>query len=108
MDRLGWEEMQAMQKELQERYLDKWGGLSPRKGRDSLLWMMIEAGEAADIIKKKGDGAILKEADARHDFIEELCDVMMYFNDVMLCYSITPEELEKIYVEKHQRNMNRW
>ena len=33
---------------------------------------------------------------------------MMYFNDVLLCYGITPEELEKVYREKHERNMERW
>ncbi len=108
MSKFGFEEMQGIQKELQEKYLDKWGGLSPRKGRDSLLWMMIEAGEAADIIKKQGDEAIVEDEQTRHDFIEEMCDVMMYFNDVLLCYSITPEEVEKIYLEKHRRNMKRW
>lgn len=102
------EDMQAIQKELQEKYFDKWGGLSPEKGRDSLLWMLIEAGEAADIIKKQGDRPILEDPETRRHFIEELCDVMMYFNDVMLSYSITPEELEKIYREKHRRNMERW
>jgi len=108
MSRFGFEEMQGIQKELQEHYKAKWGGLEPRKGRDSLLWMMIEGGEAADIIKKQGDQAIMEDEKVRHDFIEELCDVMMYFNDVALCYSITPEEIEKTYWEKHKRNMNRW
>ncbi len=101
-------EMQDLQKALQEKYLDQWGGVYPRKGRDMLLWMMIEAGEAADIIKKCGDDAIMEDAETRHDFIEEMCDVMMYFNDILLCYGITPEEAEKIYREKNERNMNRW
>lgn len=108
MSKFGFEEMQGIQKELQEHYKDVWGGLEPRKGRDSLLWMMIEGGEAADIIKKRGDQAIAEDGTTRHDFIEEMCDVMMYFNDVMLCYSITPEEIEKVYLEKHRRNMSRW
>lgn len=108
MSSFGFEEMQNIQKELQEKYLDKWGGLNPGKGRDSLLWMIIEAGEVADIIKKLGDKAIMEDSETRSDFIEEMCDVMMYFNDVMLCYSITPEELVKIYKEKHERNMKRW
>ena len=30
---------------------------------------------------------------------QEICDVLMFLNDVMLCYSITPEELDKIYLE---------
>ena len=102
------EQMQAIQRELQEKYAGIWHGLSPQKGRDTLLWMIIEAGEAADIIKKEGDAPILEDAETRHHFIEELCDVMMYFNDVLLCYGITPEELEKIYLEKHERNMKRW
>lgn len=108
MGRFGFEEMQDIQRELQAKYFDRWGGLEPRKGRDSLLWMMIEAGEAADVIKKKGDRPILEDPDTRRHFIEELCDVMMYFNDLMLCYGITPSELEEIYWEKHRRNMERW
>ena len=55
MSNFDFEEMQDIQKELQEKYFARWGGLNPRKGRDTLLWMMIEAGEAAYIIKKQGD-----------------------------------------------------
>lgn len=32
----------------------------------------------------------------------------MYYNDVLLCYGITAEELKKAYTEKYQRNMTRW
>lgn len=108
MDSFGFQKMQDIQKELQEKYKERWGGLSPEKGRSSLLWMITEVGEVADIIKKQGDEQIMKNAECRHHFIEEMCDVMMYFNDVMLCYSISPEELEKVYLEKHHRNMGRW
>lgn len=108
MEDLGLNEMQEMQKELQEKYKDKWKGLSPDKGRNQLLWMMIEVGEAADIIKKKGDSEIINDEDTRKHFVEELSDVLMYFNDIMLCYSISPEELKKVYLEKYQKNMNRW
>lgn len=101
-------QMQQIQRELQERYKDKWSRLSPETGRSSLLWMMVEAGEAADIIKKDGDRKIVDAPEVREHFIEELCDVMMYFNDVMLCYGITPEELERVYLEKHRRNLERW
>ena len=102
------EQMQQIQRELREKYKDKWGGLYPAKGRDQLLWMMIEAGEVADIIKKKDDDRIMEDEEVRRNFIEELCDVLMYFNDIMLCYSISPEELEKVYLEKHHKNMGRW
>jgi len=108
MSNFGLNEMQNMQKQLQEKYKEKWGGLSPEKGRNQLLWMIIEAGEAADIIKKKGDNKIMNDEETRKYFIEELCDVLMYFNDIMLCYSISPEELEKIYLQKFNKNIDRW
>jgi NTP pyrophosphatase (non-canonical NTP hydrolase) len=108
MNNFGFNEMQHIQRELQAKYSDKWEPLSSKKGRDLLLWMMIEAGEAADVIKKKGDDAIVEDTEVRQHFTEELCDVLMYLNDVMLCYGITPEELESVYLEKHKRNMGRW
>ncbi len=108
MGTLDFSAMQEIQKELQQKYRDIWKPLCPEHGRSSLLWMMIEAGEAADIIKKEGDAAIMDDPETRRHFIEELCDTMMYFNDLMLCYGITPEELEEIYLEKHKRNLSRW
>lgn len=100
--------MHEIQTELQAKYFDKWGGLSPEKSVRTLLWMIGEAGEVADIIKKKGEQAIMNDPDIRHDFVEEMCDVLMYFNDLMLCYGITPEEMEAVYEAKHARNMKRW
>lgn len=108
MNDFGLNEMQKIQKQLQEKYKDKWGGLSPDIGRNQLLWMMIEVGEVADIIKKKGDNHIMNDEETRNHFVEELCDVLMYFNDVMLCYSISPEELKKVYLQKHHKNIERW
>lgn len=108
MEEFGFHQMQDIQRELQEKYKSKWPQLTPETARSSLLWMMVEAGEAADIIKKDGDKSIMELPEIREHFIEEICDVMMYFNDVMLCYSITPEELEKVYLDKHRRNMERW
>lgn len=108
MGKFGFHEMQDIQRELQEKYKHKWGNLSPEIARNQLLWMMIEAGEMADIIKKKGDEAIVNDPDVRNHFIEETCDVLMYLNDVLLCYGIAPEELEKVYLDKHERNMKRW
>ena len=37
-----------------------------------------------------------------------MCDTLMYLNDVMLCYGISPEELEEVYLKKHEKNMKRW
>jgi NTP pyrophosphatase (non-canonical NTP hydrolase) len=101
---LNFEKMQEMQVELQEKYKEKWPPISPESARDKLLWMMIEAGEMADVIKKDGDERIMKERQSRDHFIEELCDTLMYLNDVMLCYRIEPEELEAKYRQKHERN----
>ncbi|MBQ8639035.1 MAG: nucleotide pyrophosphohydrolase [Lachnospiraceae bacterium] len=102
------EKMQEIQKELQEKYREQWGGLDPDKGKQQLLWMIAEAGEVADIMKKKGSRQIMEDPQVRHDFIEEMCDVLMYFNDVLLCYGIEPEDVEKAYLAKHERNMKRW
>ena len=108
MASFNFEDMQNIQKELQEKYKDKWSPISPELAREQLLWMMIEAGEVADIIKKQGDNAILNNEETRTHFIEEVCDVMMYLNDVLLCYDIAPEEVEKVYLEKHEKTMKRW
>ena len=45
-------EMLEMQKELQEKYKDKWEPISPETGRNNMLWMIGEIGEVIDIIKK--------------------------------------------------------
>ena len=108
MDNFNFNKMQQLQKELQEKYKDKWQSISPKAGRDKLLWMMIEAGEIADVIKKDGDEKIMEDTEVRNHFIEEMCDTLMYFNDVMLCYNISPRELAEVYLAKHETNMNRW
>ena len=100
--------MREIQTELQAKYLERWGGLSPEKGINQLLWMMIEAGEMADVMKKEGVDAIVEDPAIRAHFVEEVCDVLMYLNDVLLCFGITPEEVEAAYEAKHARNMKRW
>ena len=44
----------------------------------------------------------------RHDFVEEMADVLMYFHDILNCYGITENELKQAYTEKFRRNMERW
>ena len=39
--------------------------------------------------------------------VEEMADVLMYYNDTLLRYGITAEEISKAYIEKHERNMGR-
>ena len=102
------EEMRAMQQTLQERYKDKWEPIDPETGKNKLLWMVGEIGEVIDIVKKHGGTQACTDPDLRKDLIEELADVLMYYNDILLCYNITPDELGQSYRKKFKRNMNRW
>lgn len=101
-------EMQEMQKALQEKYKQKWEPICPETGKNKLLWMIGEIGEVIDIVKKHGGMNVSTDAKLRRDFIEELADVLMYYNDVMLCYRITANELKYAYTEKFEKNMKRW
>ncbi len=101
-------EMQEMQRTLQEKYKDKWEPISPQAGKNKLLWMIGEIGEVIDIIKKHGELKTSTDAKLRKDLVEELADVLMYYNDVMLCYGISADELKQIYTKKFEKNMNRW
>lgn len=101
-------EMQKMQKELQERYKGKWEPISVETGKSKLLWMIGEVGEVIDIVKKNGGSKASTDELLRKDLIEEMADVLMYYNDVMLCYGITAEELRQAYIDKFEKNMKRW
>ncbi len=45
----------------------------------------------------------MNDEEIRNYFVEKLCDVLIYFNDVMLCYLISPEELKKVYLQKYNK-----
>ena len=104
----GINEMQEMQRQLQNKYKDKWGGLSPEVGKNQLLWMIGEIGEVIDIIKKNGGSKASTDSELRKHLVEEMADVLMYYNDVMLCFGITADELKQSYSEKFEKNMKRW
>ncbi len=97
-----------MQEQLQEKYKDKWEHISPEVGKNKLLWMIGEIGEVIDIVKKNGGAKACENSEIRKELVEELADVLMYYNDVLLCYGITAEELKQAYAEKFERNMKRW
>ena len=101
-------EMLDMQKALQEKYKGQWEPICPSVGKNKLLWMIGEIGEVIDIIKKNGDEKAVKDEALRKDLVEEMADVLMFFNDVLLCYGISEEELKKSYTDKFERNMKRW
>lgn len=108
MDHFTVEEMLSMQKKLQDKYKDKWEEIGPKTGKNKLLWMIGEVGEVIDIIKKNGDKKSIEDSEIRQHLIEEMSDVLMYFNDVMLCYGISEEELKQVYISKFETNMKRW
>ena len=108
MDDFGINEMQNMQKMLQDTYKDKWEPISPETGKSKLLWLVGEVGEVIDIVKKNNACELLPDNKQRKELIEELADVLMYYNDVLLCYGISADELKRAYTEKFDRNMARW
>ena len=101
-------EMLKMQKALQEKYKNIWKPIGPDRGQDQLLWMIREMGEVIDIVKKNGGEKACQDPDLREHLIEEMADVLMYYNDILLCYGITEEELKTAYVNKYEKNMKRW
>ena len=101
-------EMMAMQRSMLEKYRGRWEELTPESGRNHLLWMLGEAGEVVDVVKKYGNEELMEKGPVREHLVEELSDVMMFYNDVLLCYGITSEELKEVYVRKYERNLNRW
>lgn len=101
-------EMKEMQTKLQEKYKDKWEKICPETGKNKLLWMVGEIGEVIDIVKKYDELAISSDKDLRKKLVEELADVLMYYNDILLCYGISSKELKEMYIEKFERNMKRW
>ena len=101
-------EMQQMQKALQDKYKNIWEPIGPHTGQSKLLWMIGEIGEVIDIVKKHGGQAACTDENLRQHLIEEMADVLMYYNDVLMCYGITEEELKDTYTKKFEKNMKRW
>ena len=101
-------EMLTMQKQLQDKYKDKWEAISPEAGKHKLLWMIGEIGEVIDIIKKNGDTNTVEDKELRKQLVEEMADVLMYYNDVLLSYNISEDELKEAYISKFEKNMKRW
>ena len=108
MSDFGINEMQEMQKRLQNKYKNIWEPITSETGKNKLLWMIGEIGEVIDIIKKHGDLKACSDAKLRENLIEEMADVLMYYNDVMLCYGISVDELKQSYIKKFEKNMKRW
>lgn len=82
--------------------------ISREAGKNKPLWLIGEIGEVIDIVKKHGDNAACNDVELRKHLVEEMADVLMYYNDVMLCYDISAGELKQAYTEKFEKNMTRW
>ena len=108
MNDFGINEMLEMQEALQEKYKDLWKPIGPERGQDQLLWMISEIGEVIDIVKKHGGQRACQDPELRKSLIEEMADVLMYYNDILLCYGISAEELKRSYIGKFEKNMKRW
>jgi len=62
--------MQSMQKELQDKYKERWERICPETGKNKFLWMIGEIGEVIDIIKKNGDKSAVADSSVREHLIE--------------------------------------
>ena len=60
------------------------------------------------LLKKNGSENTVSDDTLREQLIEELADVLMYYNDVLLCYGITADKLKQSYTNKFRKNMTRW
>ena len=95
-----------MQKALQDKYKGKWEPIGPETGKNKMLWMIGEVGEVIDIVKKNGGTNATTNSELRKDLVEELADVLMYYNDVLLCYRISADELKTAYVRRRYQSGN--
>ena len=94
-------QMMDMQKALFALHENQWSPMEPEYGRDFILYMVEEIGEAIAILKKKGCDAVLSDADVRSAFLEEMADVLMYYQEVLLRFHVTPDEISRAYEAKH-------
>lgn len=104
---LSFSQMMQMQRALFEPHKDVWQPMEPEYGRDFLLYMVEEIGEVIAVLKKKGSDAVVNAPAVREAFLEEMADVLMYYNDVLLRYHVSPEEISESYLRKHLKNMGR-
>lgn len=100
-------DMLEMQRSLFEPHKDIWHPMEPEYGKDFILYMMEEIGETIAILKKKGCDSVVADPEVRAAFLEEMSDVLMYYNDVLLRFHVTSQELAETYLRKHARNMGR-
>ena len=100
-------DMMQMQRDLHDLHEKDWSPLEPEYGKNTVLYMIEEIGETIAILKKKGDRAVVEDTSVREAFLEEMADILMYYNDTLLRYHVTAEEISSAYKRKHEHNMGR-
>ena len=100
-------QMMQLQLELFEPHKDKWQPMEPEYGKDFILYMIEEVGEAIAILKKKGHSAVMEDPAVRDAFLSEMADVLMYYHDILLRFHVTAEEISEAYAKKHGIDMQR-
>ena len=100
-------QMMELQRALFLRHKEEWSPMEPEYGKDFLLYMVEEIGEVISILKKEGSTAIAEDPAVREAFLGEMADVLMYYNDVLLRYHVTAEEISEVYRKKHSLDMAR-
>ncbi len=100
-------QMMQMQKQLFEPHKDTWPPMKPEYGKDYILFMVEEIGEAIAVLKKKGSDAVMEDPAVRRAFLSEMADILMYYNDVLLRFGVTPTEISEAFIGKHDFDMSR-
>lgn len=100
-------QMMQLQNALFEPHKDQWHPMEPEYGKDFILYMIEEVGEVISILKKKGSTAVMEDPAVREAFLSEMADVLMYYQDTLLRFHVTPEEISEAYLKKHNIDMRR-
>ncbi len=101
------EEMLKMSQDLWEKNKHSWSPMEPKHGQTFILYMIEEIGEVISIVKKKGEEQIMNNPEVRERFVEEMCDVMMYYSDVLNRFGVNQEEYSRVYRDKFKKNIER-
>ena len=100
-------EMQKMQRSLQDKYKDRWEPICPEIGQNKMLWMVGEIGEVIDIVKKHGAVNALTQEELRKDLVEEMADVQICLNTLQLYLDLSESDFNYAIDVKLERYNSR-
>ena len=93
-------QMMQMQKDLYERHKGEWYPLEPEYGKDSILFMVEEIGEVAEVLNKRAGRKASEEDDLQEQLGIELADMLHY---IVAIAAINKIDLTRIIVEKDRK-----